>query len=374
MAILIRIIDRTFKPVDVLTNDAPNGLTLYDDQLKTSIASGLYTLELKVHKTNDHRSQALEVGNMLEMYNKNRKQLLLTITNVVENRYEKTIFAEDANISMLNGFADPIETPNSRERLSYYTNALLEGTDYEVLVDESDTTKVVEFQGSERRLEMLRKLATEFGVELEFSVRYKVGFPPVFYVSFLKYRFEGSFGFRVSSDDLLGPVEKTVDYYNVITKLNVRGKQKEEKTQTVTPKQPAPKPQPQVDNLIEKVIEIAMAQRGKRYVWGANGPANFDCSGLMNYSFKNAGYTNWPNWRCTTNTYWSQQGPFYRVNSNERKRGDLVLMDTGYTWPGDANHVGLYLGNGEMVHAGDPVQVAKTSHFTVLGYVRVRKP
>ncbi|WP_273478492.1 hypothetical protein [Ignavigranum ruoffiae] len=110
---MIRIIDRTFKPVDVLTNDAPNGLTLYDDQLKTSIASGLYTLELKVHKTNDHRSQALEVGNMLEMYNKNRKQLLLTITNVVENRYEKTIFAEDANISMLNGFADPIETPNS---------------------------------------------------------------------------------------------------------------------------------------------------------------------------------------------------------------------------------------------------------------------
>lgn len=371
---MIRVIDKSYRPIGLLSNDAPNGITYYDDQLKTTIASGLYTLEFKVDKKNSNQ-QILKVGNMLETYNRHKKQLLMTITNIVENRYEKTIFAEDANITMLNGYAPALAKPGSPERLSYYAGGILENSGYKILVNESDTTKVVDFTSGGRRLELIRTLAKEFDVELEFGVDFQVGSPPHFFANFLKSRVEGEFHFKVSSEDLLGEIEKTIDYYNVITKLNVRGKQKNKPTTaSLNATATSAAPVPQKDTLIEKVIEIAMAQRGKPYVWGSNGPTTFDCSGFINYSFKKGGYTNWPAYRCITNNYWNQDPPFYRVSTSDRQRGDLVLMDTGYTFPGDANHVGLYLGNGQMVHAGDPVQVSNVSNFTVLGYVRVKKP
>ena len=106
-------------------------------------------------------------------------------------------------------------------------------------------------------------------------------------------------------------------------------------------------------------VKTACAQVGDPYVWGADGPNSFDCSGLTQYAWKAAGVS-------LTHHTGDQWGEGRSV-SNPRA-GDLVFFYS------DLPHVGLYLGNGKMVHApraGKPVQVSSTSTMPIAGYRRV---
>lgn len=128
--------------------------------------------------------------------------------------------------------------------------------------------------------------------------------------------------------------------------------------------------------LPELAIAGAYKLIGVPYAWGGNTKSGFDCSGLVNIVFKEAGYTNWVSYRATTYTYWSEAGPFYKVATADRQRGDLVLMDTYGDPPG---HVGIYIGNNQMLHTGGPDGVpmggpVSLTGYRVMGYVRVRQP
>ncbi len=95
-------------------------------------------------------------------------------------------------------------------------------------------------------------------------------------------------------------------------------------------------------------IDTAMAQRGKPYVWAASGPGSFDCSGLVQYAFKAAGVS-LPH----SSRMQSQMGS--PVARGDLRPGDLVFFYS------PVSHVGIYIGNGQMVHAptsGDVVKVA----------------
>ena len=108
-------------------------------------------------------------------------------------------------------------------------------------------------------------------------------------------------------------------------------------------------------------VRTACAQIGKPYVWAAAGPNSFDCSGLTQYSWGKAGVY-------LTHHTGNQWDETYAV-SNPRP-GDLVFFYS------DLHHVGLYIGNGKMVHApraGKPVQVASVSNMPVAGYRSVKK-
>ena len=105
---------------------------------------------------------------------------------------------------------------------------------------------------------------------------------------------------------------------------------------------------PLVDNKIESAVKIACQQVGKAYVSGGVGPNVFDCSGLVYYAYRQAGFP--INHRCTTYTMEAQQSPFKRISRHEVRRGDLIL------YPG---HVGIYLGPSlsspnSLVHAALP--------------------
>lgn len=107
-------------------------------------------------------------------------------------------------------------------------------------------------------------------------------------------------------------------------------------------------------------VQTACAQIGDPYVWGAAGPDAFDCSGLTQYSWGKAGVY-------LTHHTADQWNETTRVSSSEARAGDLVFFYS------DLHHVGLYLGNGLMVHApreGKPVQVSQVSYMPVAGYRR----
>ncbi len=116
-----------------------------------------------------------------------------------------------------------------------------------------------------------------------------------------------------------------------------------------------------VSSAAQTAIRVACQQVGDPYVWGATGPNSFDCSGLTQYAYKAAGIY-------LTHFTGAQWNEGRSVSRSEARPGDLVFFFS------DLHHMGLYLGNGLMVHAprtGKPVQVTPISYMPLAGFRRV---
>ncbi|MFE9439709.1 NlpC/P60 family protein [Streptomyces sp. NPDC006602] len=91
----------------------------------------------------------------------------------------------------------------------------------------------------------------------------------------------------------------------------------------------------------EKALAFARAQIGKPYVWGATGPESYDCSGLTQAAWKAAGVD-------IPRVTYDQVNAGTTVSLSAAQPGDLVFFYD------DISHVGLYIGNGMMIHAPKP--------------------
>ncbi len=94
-----------------------------------------------------------------------------------------------------------------------------------------------------------------------------------------------------------------------------------------------------------KVVSLASAQLGKAYVWGANGPSAFDCSGLVNYVYSQVGLS-------LGRTTYVQVNNGTTVSMNNLQPGDLLFWGSASA----PYHVGIYVGNGQYIHAATPSQ------------------
>jgi cell wall-associated NlpC family hydrolase len=94
-------------------------------------------------------------------------------------------------------------------------------------------------------------------------------------------------------------------------------------------------------------LKAAESRRGLPYVWGADGPSSFDCSGLVEWSFARAGIS-MP--RVAADQ--ARAGPSVPVT--QLQPGDLLFYHTDPTDPGYISHVAIYLGNGWMIQAPQP--------------------
>ena len=94
-------------------------------------------------------------------------------------------------------------------------------------------------------------------------------------------------------------------------------------------------------------LKAAESRRGLPYVWGAAGPFSFDCSGLVQWSFHQAGIS-MP--RVAADQ--ARTGPAVPVS--QLQPGDLLFYHTDPTDPGYISHVAIYLGNGWMIQAPQP--------------------
>ena len=120
-----------------------------------------------------------------------------------------------------------------------------------------------------------------------------------------------------------------------------------------------------------KVISYAKKLLGKPYVWGAQGPNGFDCSGFTYYVYKNAAGITLPR----TSSQQSRYGT--AVSKSNLKPGDLVFFDTSGPNNGGVTHVGMYIGNGQFIHAasgqGRVVINDLNSSYYVKAYVNARR-
>ena len=100
-----------------------------------------------------------------------------------------------------------------------------------------------------------------------------------------------------------------------------------------------------VSSSASSVIAYAKTLLGKPYVWGAQGPNSFDCSGFTYYVFKNKAGIVLPRTSSSQSKYGTS------VSWSNLKAGDLMFFDTNGANNGQVSHVGLYIGNGQMIHA-----------------------
>lgn len=106
------------------------------------------------------------------------------------------------------------------------------------------------------------------------------------------------------------------------------------------------------DEQFARMIREAEKYLGRAYVWGGASPeTGFDCSGFVSWVINNSGN----GWNVGRQTAEGLRGSCAAVSPSEAKPGDLVFFQGTYNTSG-ASHVGIYAGNGMMIHAGNPVK------------------
>ncbi|MFC9769354.1 C40 family peptidase [Rhodococcus jostii] len=102
----------------------------------------------------------------------------------------------------------------------------------------------------------------------------------------------------------------------------------------------------------QRAVTYAESKIGAPYVWGATGPDTFDCSGLMQWAYQQAGVS-------IPRTSQTQEAAGASVGLNALQPGDLVFFYNG-------EHVGIYTGNGNVIHSPEPGDHVKTTPISAM--------
>ncbi|MBB0246520.1 glycoside hydrolase [Streptomyces alkaliphilus] len=116
-----------------------------------------------------------------------------------------------------------------------------------------------------------------------------------------------------------------------------------------------------VSTRAEQAIAHARAQLGKPYVWGATGPGSYDCSGLTQAAWRAAGVE-------LPRVTWDQVNAGTRIGRADLRPGDLVFFYS------DISHVGLYIGDGQMIHAPRPGTNVRVESISVMPFHSAVRP
>ena len=118
-----------------------------------------------------------------------------------------------------------------------------------------------------------------------------------------------------------------------------------------------------VDRKYNSIMRVARNQKGDPYVFGADGPGAFDCSGLILFSYRKATGRSLPH----SASAQSRMGE--RVSRRAARPGDLVIFQSG----GAVYHAGIYAGRGDLIHASRPgTNVKRDPIWTSRGVYFVR--
>ena len=103
-------------------------------------------------------------------------------------------------------------------------------------------------------------------------------------------------------------------------------------------------------------VNVALSKRGSPYVWGAKGPSRFDCSGLVQYAYRQAGIS------LPSGTK-AQKSAGRAVSESDLQPGDVLYFYSS------GSHTGIYVGSGKIVHAPTEGQTVKVESYKSIGSV-----
>jgi cell wall-associated NlpC family hydrolase len=118
-------------------------------------------------------------------------------------------------------------------------------------------------------------------------------------------------------------------------------------------------------NLTRQIENNSKQLLGKKYVWGATGPYNYDCSGFTQKIYRDAGI-NIPR----VSREQARVGEY--INYNNLQKGDMVFFDTKKKRTGRVSHVGIYLGAGNFIHASSSAKKVVIFNFNEKDFYKKR--
>ena len=139
-------------------------------------------------------------------------------------------------------------------------------------------------------------------------------------------------------------VETTSRSSNSLTENNEENNVEEQKEETTT----------ETNKSADAIVAYAKTFQGYPYVYGSNGPSSFDCSGFVQYVYKHFGYS-------LSRSSKTQANDGVAVSKSNLQPGDiLIFKNTAKT---EIGHVGIYIGNGQFIHASNPKTGVTISSF-----------
>ncbi len=123
-------------------------------------------------------------------------------------------------------------------------------------------------------------------------------------------------------------------------------------------------PQDRVD-IVDNVEWRAKELLGRKYVWGATGPRTYDCSGFTQKIYRDAGIK-------IPRVSRDQAKVGEYISFNKLRRGDLIFFDTHKKRSGKVTHVGIYLGNGNFIHASSAAKKIVIFNFNKKTFYKKR--
>lgn len=178
---------------------------------------------------------------------------------------------------------------------------------------------------------------------------------------------------KISSRSLEEPRKtESENTENAVEEHNAQPKQEEQKSEPVQESSPVqePAPEPEVapapatpSNKGQEIVDYAKSFLGSRYVSGGTSPNGFDCSGFTQYVYSHFGYS-------IARVASGQASNGKEVSRNDLQLGDiLIFQDYGRTCIG---HVGIYIGNGNFIHAANPSRGVVTDNLNSNSYYNIR--
>jgi cell wall-associated NlpC family hydrolase len=107
----------------------------------------------------------------------------------------------------------------------------------------------------------------------------------------------------------------------------------------------------------DEILETARIFLGVKYIWAANGPSAFDCSGFTKYVFKESGIS-------LPRYSGHQANVGKKIKFSEMKKGDLVFFDTTKKFRKKVNHVGIFIGDNKFIHASSAKKKVVITSFS----------
>lgn len=137
---------------------------------------------------------------------------------------------------------------------------------------------------------------------------------------------------------------------------------------------PGPAPEAYSDATFARLMSEATKYIGFPYVWGGSSPeTSFDCSGFVCWTYTHSGVYNLP--RTTAQGIYNQCA---KMSESEAKPGDLVFFTRTYVTSEPVTHIGIYVGENQMLHCGTPIGYASiksdywSSHFYGFGCLPIK--